>query len=495
MTTPKAGDVLAANERFPSRPHQLEGTKALATHKFFALFDDVGGGKSKQVIDAASLLYHYGHIDAVLVLTPGSARSVWCDLNPALGEVAKHAWPKIRTTVTEYHSDTEALPLRTDALDFVVTNYEFIIRKPRLEPLVEWVQQRRVMLVLDESWMVSNPKAQRTKVCLALSKLCARRYILNGTPGDPGKLFSQFQILEPGIIGLKNFFTFRARYAKMGGFGGKEIVGWRNMDELQKRTAPFVLRRRTRDVFEMGAEPTRTQIDVRLTPETWRHYEEMRRYLVTQLSSKEAAVANMAATKTLRLAQILSGFVGGIETEIGVTTAIRDIGFEKDEAVVAWLRQQEQLPNKLVLWGQFRHQIERLAQRLLDMQTGHMVRLLYGGQTDDERREIKALLAPGGDSRPAWVVGHPASGGAGLHFGSASTALYVTNGHSFKDRRQSEGRIDRPGQVGHPIFIDLLAHGPQGQRTIDHHVVAALRREEELADWTAAKWKAVLTEE
>jgi len=486
--------------RGPSRPHQVDGTNALITHPKFALFDDVGGGKSKQVIDAAFALAQLTCIDAVLVLTPGSARSVWVDPDPALGEVAKWGWPQVPFGVREYHTKYPRLPLGS-RFEFVVTNYEFIRRKERLMPLLEWVKGRRVLLVCDESWMVANPQAQQTKATVALSQAAARAVILNGTPGDPGKLYAQFAVLNRNILGYKNYFAFRNHYAKMGGWMNKKIVGWEHMDEFQSRTSPYVLRRKTRDVFALGDPPTRLTIDDRLTPITWRAYEGMRDDLAAWLDTPDGQAASIAGTagiRMLRLSQITAGFVGGVEWELApdlFTTQAQQtmvqVGSEKLDAVKAWL-DQNGTPKKLVLWGAFRREIETVAQQLQESNSFHTVRKLYGGQSEDQRREVKSLLAPGGDPRPAIVVGHPRSGGAGLHFGAASVAIYLTNGYSVKDRLQSEGRIDRPGQVGHPLFIDVLAHGPDGQKTVDHHIVAALRRGEDIGNWTAAAWKRAL---
>ncbi len=302
------------------------------------------------------------------------------------------------------------------------------------------------------------------------------------------------------ILGFKNFFAFRAHFAVMGGWQNKKIVGWRNMDEFRAKTEPYAIRRLTRDCFDMGDEPIRTQIDVRLTPATWKLYVQMRNDMVAWLDSSSAAVASQAGTKALRLAQILAGFVGGVEGEddlldvaLPLRGAVREVGREKLDAITAWLLHER--PHKAVLWGRFRPEIERASRELGTAFPLHTVEKLYGGQHVDERAQVKSLLAPGGDARAALVVGSTQAGGAGLHFGAASIAIYMTNSFSLKDRRQSEGRLDRPGQVGQVRFVDVLASGPDGQKTLDHHVASALRKKEELADWTASVWRQKLLEE
>jgi hypothetical protein len=182
-------------------------------------------------------------------------------------------------------------------------------------------------------------------------------------------------------------------------------------------------------------------------------------------------------------------------------TETREVGREKLDAVIAWLTQST--PNKAVLWGRFRPEVERTALALREafgdlhrQELGsHQVELLYGGQKPDDRERAKRLLAPGGSPQPGFVVGSVQAGGAGLNLAAADTAIYLTNTFSLKDRKQSEGRLDRPGQTKRVTFVDVVAWGPAGQKTIDHHVVKALRKKQELADWTASVWRQKLAEE
>jgi len=90
------------SNQLKSRPfkHQIEGVKAIVKNQAFALFDEMGAGKSKQVIDAACVLAQAGEIDTVVVIARASVRSVW--INAEIGEIKKHCW--IPVIVYEYHS-------------------------------------------------------------------------------------------------------------------------------------------------------------------------------------------------------------------------------------------------------------------------------------------------------------------------------------------------------------------------------------------------------
>lgn len=493
-------------------PHQQEDTQALLEHPAYALFLTPGLGKSRIVIDAACQLYSAGEIDVVVVVGPASARSVWSDPDPVLGEVAKWMPEGFLFTVQEYHAKN-ALPKVTHGLSFIVTNPEFIRRLPRLDPLIAWCQERRVLLVGDESWQWQSPQAQQTKAMAKLRAACDRVVLLNGTPGEMKHLYSQFAILDKAILGCKNWFVFRNRYCVMGGWMGKDVTGYQRVEEFDAKTKPFAVYREIRDHLDLGDEPRRTQIDVRLTPATWRIYREMEDDLVSWLSDTEVATASQAAVRTMRLAQVTNGFVGGVEETVegqfalqdlatygepgrekttAAPTALREVGREKLDALLAWLPANWD-GTKLLIFTRFRADVERTAAALQATYPTHAVAKLYGGQKPAEREAAKRLLAPDGDPRPAIVVANTQSGGAGLNFAAASLCVFLANDFSLKTRIQAEGRVDRPGQTRQVTYVDVLAYSPDGlTKTVDSAIVSALRRKADVSSWTVDMWRQAL---
>jgi len=121
---------------------------------------------------------------------------------------------------------------------------------------------------------------------------------------------------------------------------------------------------------------------------------------------------------------------------------------------------------------------------------------IRGGQKKEERAAALRLLDPRtAPDGPVIVCGTPASGSMGLNLASAHTVVYLSNDHSLKTRLQSEDRVHRPGQINHVSYYDVLATGPQGQQTIDHVIIKALRNKEALATWTTQAWVDALKRE
>lgn len=533
--------------QLPPRDHQKDGVKFLlkcktpAGHYGAGIFDEVGAGKTKQVIDTAQILYEAGEIDTVVVLTPAFARGVWADPDPALGEIAKHGWTTIPNYVQEYSVRTskylgkgpygELATRTTNPLRWIVSNYEFIRVEDRLVALMSYLTRRRFWLVCDESWTLANKNTKTWKATAQIRKLAARITILNGTPvaENPLDLNGQMAILDERILGFKFINRYgkeqwstsdtrmRQRYALLKpNVSFPQIIGWQNLEELRDKVAPYVIRRRTRDCFDLPPILDPIMIEAKLTDATWKLYREMRDDMVAWLGTDTASVAKQAIVKGLRLAQITSGFLGGLErfedTPEGMLdfndgTPVaplpegeppREIGREKLDAMLEWLERFSPQPNRLLIWSRFRPEVIRAA-NAFDGSAPHLDRkmfLLYGQQSVADRRAAIAALNPDIEPEgPVGVSGIASAGGAGLNF--SGCWLQITLSHFFNLRifLQKNGRIDRPGQR-HPIqHVDVTAVGPRGQRTIDHHVLAALRGKQDIAEWTAATWRQKLMDE
>jgi SNF2 family DNA or RNA helicase len=484
------------------------------------LADEMRCGKTRTAIDAAQELWRRGEVDQVIVVAPASVRSEWAD--EKTGQI--HEYADVPTTLLEYRTGKSRtwelgteLGLASSPLRWVATNYELIRRKERLEPLLERASPK-TMLVLDESAYVSSPTAQQTKAVYRLRQRCGRVLELNGTPwGDnPGDIYAQMKILSPDILGCRTWTEFRAKYAVMvprvvhnGNHKFMEVVAWTNLDDLNKRVAPYVLRRTMAEVFpDMPPALDPVTLTATLTDETWRVYREMRDEAVAFLESGECASAAQATARVLRLAQITSGFVGGIECHgclgsddpdcqlcHGVPPpGTRELSREKLGLVLGWVddRMKEDHNFKTIVWCRFRLEAERVVREL----QGVPAMLLYGGQKPAVREAVKAALHPrSAGPGPLVVVGTARTGGLGLNFAAASTMLRCSNDFSLMTYQQSAARILGPDQKFPAAYFDVVAEGPRGQKTVDHHVIAKLRAKEDVAGVSARAWASILKDE
>ena len=488
--------------------HQVVGIQALVDHPYFMLADDMGAGKSLQVIVAAQVLFERGEIDRVLIIAPAAVRSVWFD--ETLGELAKHLW--LPSEITEFHAKSRTWffddQAASNKLQFIITNYDFVRSSSRLAQLLA-ICTPRTLLVLDESHACKNYKAKQTRAVFQLRHSCGRVWLLTGTPiaHNPLDMYSQGRIMHEAIMGCANYFVARARYATITTRGGfPKITGWRNLDDLQRRFAPYVLRRLKRDCLDLPPALPAVMLTATLTPATWTIYKEMRDELCVWLDQATVSTASQAAVKAMRLAQITSGFVGGVEDAnitpglrgAGVGLPTREVGREKLDVVLEWFADMLALePNlKLLIWTRFRPELERLMETLATAYPQMALGQIHGDQKRDERDLALRLLDPRTAPAGATVLGGTTQTGAhGISLVAAHHVIYMSDDWSLKTRLQADARTDRPGQT-HPCWYgNVIAVGPAGQQTIDHLILKARLGKEDVANWTTAAWRQALQRE
>ncbi len=555
----------------PPPEHVRHGVEQIIAHPYFFLCDDMGGMKSAQAVIAAQFLHDMGEIDRVIVVAPASIRStVW--FSEDVGQLHEQAFDDKRTRVTEYHAKLRHWvrgPKDAPELRWIVTNYEYIRNRTNLARLLPYCGPK-TMLILDESSAVRTYDSAQTDACMLLrwqankrgrpvvgEPRCGRILEMNGTPvaESPLDLFAQGNLLHPSILECKYITHFKGRYAiqepvlergrPMVRHGQQvlTVTGWSpgGIADLQQRFAPYVLRREAKDFGVDFALPP-VGFDVTLRKDTWAIYKEMRDEMVVWLKSG-VATAHQAGVKVMRLAQITSGFLGGIEdANIGddacdlfsvgsdgtvtsqsspvitdfeivaqgaVTSAsgtkVVEISREKLDFTLEWhadlLKRYPDM--KLLVWCRFVAELrrylkeERLTFPSVPVGAACGQKVFDGEHSKKDEREYALRLlhpktAPQG---PATVGATQGTGAMGLNFTACRTVMDVSYDFSPWKKRQGDARVNRPGQTGPVSFFYLVAVGPRGQATIDQHIMLARLGKMQLNDLTVSAWVKLLQEE
>ena len=105
------------------------------------------------------------------------------------------------------------------------------------EALKEWEPD---LIIADESQRIKTHDAQQSKAMHQLGDIAKYKLILSGTPvqNNAIDIFSQYRFLDPTVFGM-NYYAFRGRYAIMGGFNQKQIIGYRDLDISYN--SPFII--------------------------------------------------------------------------------------------------------------------------------------------------------------------------------------------------------------------------------------------------------------
>jgi SNF2 family DNA or RNA helicase len=331
--------------------------------------------------------------------------------------------------------------------------------------------------IVDESSKIKNHTANRAMRAVSFGRMSEYRTIMTGTPiaNGPMDMFMQFEFLDPDIIGLGDFYSFRNRYAIMGGYDNKEIIGYRNLDELTEIVAPFVYQVRKKDALDLPPKLYVTR-EVELTDEQRRLYGTMKRGRIVATGDKSHIVENVLE-KMLRLQEIAGGFVSYADAGAAKGKKTKRERIDKVLSKVTELLAiaEEAEGQSVIVWCAFKDEIYACVAALCNVY-GRAAVVEIHGDIDEKQRNINKDLFQSGKAR--FLVGNAATGGLGLDMTAGSIEVYYSNTFNYIDRQQSEDRAHRIGQTKQVTIIDLVARG-----TVDAVIIEALRQKQNLSEY------------
>lgn len=444
--------------------------------EYYGLMMEMGTGKTKVIIDTAAYLWGKGEINALLIVAPNGVHRQWI-----LEQIPQHMPDWVDYKAAYYRSGAKAKELAQyndarnyEGLRILAFNVESLASQTGVSSIESFLYANDVLWAFDESHKIKNYSATRTKISLKLAKYAKYRRIATGTPVSQGvqDLFPQLSFLSKDILGMDNFTAYKNRYCVMGGFEGRQIIGFRNQEELQKKIEAYSFRVKKEDCLDL---PEKIYVDriVELHPEQRRCYDSMADELLVQLPDGGLISADIALTKLLRLHQIVTGHLPIIDEETNKT-----IGFvtvpEKgtNPRVEACLELIEQAEGSVIVWAVFRHDTKALSEALTKAKISFVT---YNGDTPEKDRQQNIEKFRNGEAKV--FIGQQASAGTGLNLTVANTVIYYSNDFSAEKRWQSEDRTHRIGQKHNVTYIDLVA-----PNTIDRSIHSALRKKKKTAD-------------
>ena len=473
--------------KFKTKPyeHQLEALKRSWNKKEFAYFMEMGTGKSKVLIDNIAILYDRGGINAAIIVAPKGVYRNWSEK-----EIPVHMPDHVETQIAVWNpapnkkQKKELIDLfdPSPELKILVINIDAFSTKKGVTFVEKFILGHNVVMAVDESTTIKNPKAQRTKSLLKLSINCKYKRILTGFPvtQSPLDLYSQCAFLSNDLLGYTSFYSFQNRYAKlfnrkMGQRSFRQVVGYQNLEELTEKLTSFSYRVLKKECLDLPDKIYQRR-EVSLTPEQMRIYKQLKDYAVAQLESKELVSVTTILTQILRLHQVVCGFVkddNGEEVEI------------KNRRLDELLNVLSEVQGKTIIWANYRHDIKRILKALHDTVGVDAVASYYGDTPDEERQRIITKFQDP-DSDLQFLVSNVQTGGYGITLTQASNVVYYSNNYDLEKRLQSEDRAHRIGQTNKVTYIDLVAKG-----TVDEKIVKALRNKLDLAQEVLGdeKWK------
>ena len=472
--------------KFKTKPyaHQMTALEKSWNKKVFALFMEMGTGKTKVAIDNMAMLYDNGKINGALIIAPKGVYKNWYSQ-----EIPDHLPTHIQPITVLWKSlinktqQKELDKLFQTGHDFhiLVMNVEAFSTKKGVDFAARFLNCHNTFMVIDESTTIKNPGAKRTKNIVGLGKYAKYRRILTGSPvtKSPLDLYKQCEFLDEYLLDHSSYYTFRTRYAVMrkANFNGRSVeivVGYKNLGELSEKLKPFSYRVLKDDCLDLPKKTFMKRV-ITLSAEQDKVYQQMKKMALAQLNGKMVTTAS-ALTQLMRLHQITCGHFTADDGSIQTI---------KNNRLSELTDLLDEVEGKAIIWAHYQYDVKEIVKAIIKEHGEYSIVTYYGLTPQDERQNnIKKFQS---DPKCRFLVGTPSTGGYGLTLTAASTMIYYSNGYDLEKRQQSEARIDRIGQEKPMTYIDIIC-----EETVDERIVKALRKKiniateimgEQLKDW------------
>lgn len=461
--------------------HQAKAFVLSRDLQIFALFMEMGTGKSKVVVDTACYLYEKGLIDKILVIAPNGVHRKWVE-----EEFPVHFPDRVPFTAWFYTNrmlaaqrrslDTFLKLERSNSLQVFSMNIEALQGSDKSTAYKfcdMFLSNGRALVVVDESTRIKTHDSARTKNVIRLGQKAEFKRMLSGSPITKGMedLFSQFRFLDPAIIGCNSFTEFKMNYCLTRKIDPDAddyqvaIVGYKNIDDIQRRIEGFTYRTTKKECLDLPPK-IYTPIPIDLSDEQRRIYNLVRDDFIEAIRQRVITDVPHKMTQLLRLQQIICGTypVEGEEREIEDVPRLR--------TTIEMIKESQ---SKVVVWSRFMPSIRRLSAMLKKEQIDFVE---YTGEVDQDQRVKNRMEFQRRDGGPHVFIGTQAAGGIGLELTASTTVIYYANSFNAEHRWQSEDRNHRIGVVGEAVnYYDLIAPG-----TIDRKFIQNIRDKKNIAD-------------
>lgn len=434
-------------------PHQRVAVAWLKENAQGFLGDDMGLGKTLSVLASFTDLKARDEIDFLLVVCPNSLTRNW--QKEASAWIPERKLHLLAQTKQERIKNLDKLlRLSEDFFDGLILNFETARLDYVLPKLFEILENKRVLLCVDESQRAKNAQSRTFAALKELATRSTRRVLLSGTPipKDISDIWAQIYLLDQGERFGENYYAWLEKVAVLGNKYSEFAVKNFRKEEVESaisRVHELLLRRKKEEVLDLP-EKTFSERYVELKGEQKKRYEEVRKELLLRVSSADGK------TYTKEISSILEEYLRAVQ--IASNPRLVDQAWvgepakflELDEIVDEIVGEGEK---KLLIWTSYIKNTEELCKRYKKYGT----RAFNGNVSTQEREKTIRAFQDLNNSEVKILIAIPAAGGVGITLTATQTAVYLDKTWNAEHWLQSIDRIHRIGQIGSVQIISLHA--------------------------------------
>ena len=462
--------------KFKTKPfsHQIDGVRFGLNKKKFLLCDDQGLGKTFQIINWVGCLEKTDTINKVLIVCGvNSLKYNW------QSEISIHSDEKgwvlgtrfRKTTGKAYEGSTkdkledlENLPdcryiitnietLRAGAEKISKTKYHF----PIAEKLQELCKNGTISVIaFDEAHRSKEPTSLQSR---AMMNVQAKYMVaMSGTPlmNNPLDLYFPMKWL-----GYENhsFYQFKQHYCTLGGWGGSQVVGYKNLEEIRAMMDNIMLRRLKTEVLDLPEKIRKIEY-VDMTPKQNQIYKEV--YAGVMGDLQKIKFSNNPLSMMIRLRQA-TGWTGIISNTVQESA--------KMERMVELVHEIVASGQKAIIFSNWESMTEVAREKLKDY---HPAYITGATKADERMKEVERFQ---NDDKCKVIIGTIGAMGTGLTLTAAQNVIFLDSPWNMALKAQAEDRAHRIGTKGTVSVITLCCRD-----TIDERIEELVEKKGQIAD-------------
>lgn len=471
---------------------QVKGFNLLVNRSFLILADDAGLGKSWQVGNAIEAHIKLGNAHRALILAKASLLYNWRDeIN-----IHTHLKPIVLAGTVKQRMKLYSDIANLDDWNVLIMSYENF--RGDIHNIEHLNKLKKIdIIVLDEGHKIKNPKSKIGVTVREYGERYLYKYILTATP-LPNSPLESYNYLKFGKVINKGYYQFEHRYAIKGGWGGNEIIGYKNMNELKNYIQKNMLRRRKKDKLKDLPEVVFKTIPLELTEKQLKSYNAVKKEIMSDLRDTNLRNISSTLTKLLRLQQITDSLeLIGVEPHKNNSIKLIALDDLLEDLI-------DQGLEKVILFSRFKSMVDILSKRYEKYNPA-----IIHGDTDaqgiSEKKAIKQLQEKYGtawdtlsvseketlikeettaerqqqvykfqnDDSCKLFIGTAPACREGLTLTKATNVIFLDTEWSPAYVEQAYSRAHRIGQKNAVTVYFLVATG-----TIDEYIQAILKRKE-----------------
>lgn len=461
---------------FKTKPfaHQIDGVRFGLNKKKFLLCDDQGLGKTKQIIDFVGCLEKTDTINKVLIVCGvNSLKYNW------QSEISIHSDEKgwvlgtrfRKTTGKPYEGNTKNKLEDLDNLPdcrYIITNIETLragaekISKTKYHfPIAEKLQElckngTISVIAFDECHKSKEPTSLQSR---AMINVTAKYMVaMSGTPlmNNPLDLYFPMKWL-----GYENhsFYQFKQHYCTLGGWGGSQVVGYKNLEEIRAMMDSIMLRRLKTEVLDLPEKIRKIEY-VDMTSKQSQIYKEVYNGVMSEL--QKIKFSNNPLSMMIRLRQA-TGWTGILSNTVQESA--------KMERMVELVHEIVASGQKAIIFSNWESMTEVAKEKLKAYNPAYIT----GATKADERmKEVERFQT---DNKCKVIIGTIGAMGTGLTLTAAQNVIFLDSPWNMALKAQAEDRAHRIGTKGTVNIITLVC-----KNTIDERIEELVEKKGQISD-------------